>query len=342
MSESKLNSELAILSGEYLVEKSKDIISCITEPLTLGEYRLFDTYLSRINPRNDKESTVVFTKYEFIKLLGGKRINDKDLVRQLKGLLSKQVNLAKYDASEGSKGNVTLFNIFSAASMLNNYGENNEKVILFKCNEDVKPLLFNIAQQGYLKYQLKNILNLKSVNAINLYNYLIANAFRRNWEVDIRSFVNDALFIKGDYYYDYKVLNAKILKGAVGEINEKTNLTVSYAKGRTAGTTNRKVVGVVFEILRYDNNIYLHKNNQMPKTATNQVLDLNLLNDVCKNEFDDNQVQILLDEVISLNEEWIKSETGMDNVFEAYVKFIESKYIVVRRGKKKYYLGEIK
>ena len=53
------------LSKNYIVSKSRPLLSLSKSELSLYELKVLDTYLSRINSRNPDERTVIFDKGEF-------------------------------------------------------------------------------------------------------------------------------------------------------------------------------------------------------------------------------------------------------------------------------------
>lgn len=251
------------LSKDYWVEKSKFLLNNLTEPFSLAEYRLFDTYLSRINPRDKRSARVVFTKSEYEKLLGIK-INRQVLEKQLTSLQGKAVSF------HDEHGNMERYVLFGVVAF-------NEQYIVLECNKAIEHLFFDIASSGYLKYQFRNILKLNTTYAISIYNYLLANAGRRKWEISITDFLNDVLLLKNSYYSDYNRLQNKILSKAFESINNSTNITAHYKPGTKGGASGRKVVAIVFEIIKIDRTVYHETalNNQLADNipTTNENID---------------------------------------------------------------------
>ena len=52
------------LSKDYIVSKSRPLLSLSKSELSLYELKVLDTYLSRINSHNPDERTVIFDKGE--------------------------------------------------------------------------------------------------------------------------------------------------------------------------------------------------------------------------------------------------------------------------------------
>lgn len=251
------------LSKDYWVEKSKFLLTNLTEPFSLAEYRLFDTYLSRINPRDKRSARVVFTKSEYEKLLGIK-INRQVLEKQLTSLQGKAVSF------HDEHGNMERYVLFGVVAF-------NEQYIVLECNKAIEHLFFDIASSGYLKYQFRNILKLNTTYAISIYNYLLANAGRRKWEISITDFLNDVLLLKNSYYTDYNRLQNKILSKAFESINNSTNITAQYKPGTKGGASGRKVVAIVFEIVKIDRTVYHEAALNNQSVMNNPVGDENIV-----------------------------------------------------------------
>ena len=54
-------------------------------PFTLGELKILDTYISRINAADDTRRTVIFTKEEYEELMGLSCANPRALQKAYKG-----------------------------------------------------------------------------------------------------------------------------------------------------------------------------------------------------------------------------------------------------------------
>lgn len=313
------------LSPDFFVEKSKALLSYMNSSMTIGEYRLLDTYISRINARDDDKTEVVFTKKEYEKLLANNnskfQLKTDELNKHLTRLSKQQVDLDKYDDGKTTH----IVNLFSTARTV--FTENGELTVILKCNDDVKPLFFNIAERGYIKYQLSNVLKLNSMNSINVYNYLLANAYRKKWEVSVKDFLKYAMFLENnDYYSNYKILNSKILKSAIANINAKTNLTVEYKAGTKSGSKGNKVTGIIFRIIRKDNMVFTDSLQDGVQTTLADTDVLSDINVACGNCLKDGQAQCLYDAAAAIDRDYLKQITGCEDRTQAIVKVIQNKY----------------
>ena len=67
------------LDQRYWVQKSDPLVLMRSVPFSLGELKVLDTYISRINAAEDSRTTVIFTKDEYEELMGISKINAEDL-----------------------------------------------------------------------------------------------------------------------------------------------------------------------------------------------------------------------------------------------------------------------
>lgn len=175
----KGKSEIIIngLKPTNLVEKSYPLLMMKQVPFSLGELKILDTYLSRINARNVESRTVSFSKAEYESLMGIDRMRPERLAKYVDSMMGKIVTLPE--------GNGWRKYVLFTSSRCYKREDNDEWWIDITCSPEAKKFFFNIEGIGYLKYQLKNTLSLKSVNSLLLYWYLRANVFRGTLVVNI-------------------------------------------------------------------------------------------------------------------------------------------------------------
>jgi len=109
-------------------------------------------------------------------------------------------------------------------------------------------------KSGYTKLNLNMLNELKSTHSMALYEVLCSKTFAANdvtFELnaiqEMLTATRERQGFKSSYYSDYARLNAQVIKKAVADINEKTDITVSYE-----GIKNQsgKVVKVAFIVER--------------------------------------------------------------------------------------------
>lgn len=140
----------------------------------------------------------------------------------------------------------------------------NENECVFEWNDLMKPYLLNL-KNSYTQYLSNDYLKLKSVYSQNLYEQLKSlENFKKKYGKnpiipleDIRNFlqVNDE-----GCYKEFKRLNDLVIKRAIKEINEVTDLNVSYETQKKG----RKVVAIVFNIIRKNWNYTNKQKENLP------------------------------------------------------------------------------
>lgn len=217
---------MAGLSDNHIVEKSKALVWAKFKDYGTGELKILDTYLSRINARDPDSSFVVFSKREYAELMGiDPDIRTEQLKTYTSGLLS---NVVTIDLP--GKGYVQ-YPLFSEAKCEKDEltGQVNLSI---DCNPKLKQVFFDIARDGYVRYQLKNVISLRSQYSIRLYTMLKDRPF--GWTVEVED-LRKKLGATAATYETFKRFNGLILKKAIEEINAITDITVEtepIRKGR--------------------------------------------------------------------------------------------------------------
>ena len=261
-----------MLDERYIVEKSKALVWAQFQDYNPGELKILDTYLSRIDPRKPDASLVTFTKKEYAELMGlDSDIRTEQLKAYTGGLLSNVVTIDLPD-----KGYVQ-YPLFSEAKCY--IDENTGQVTIeVDCNHKLKAAFFDIARNGYVRYQLKNIISLKSQYSVRLYPKLKDRPF--GWTVSVAE-LRKMLGATAASYDVFKDFNKHVLQKAVKEINDITDITVTtenVRKGRSVESIRFKVFEKTTHVIKED---------------------LDQITGVAETETDMNQ--IFMDEVFSSN-----------------------------------------
>lgn len=90
------------------VQKSLPLFALWRSELTLAEFKILDTYLSRIDSHKPEKRAVMFEKGELEKILGVKKINNQDLETRLKHLMGNVIEIPDESMRKGFRL-VTLF-----------------------------------------------------------------------------------------------------------------------------------------------------------------------------------------------------------------------------------------
>lgn len=306
----------SILDLKNIVTRSNKLLSSIESPLSVGAFKLFDTYLSLINPKDSTICEVIIRKSDYRRLLNKKQIRTEDLNK-----FAKELSLLQYGISEEISKGRTYLNLFEYVSVFEDK-YTGEILIGMKCTENAKPLLFDLQTVGYIKYQLKNTISLNTDYETRLYIYLSTQAFRKNWEISFYELKKKLFCEKVKKYSSYAKFNAQILSKAIEHINAKTNITIKYEyifkRGKGAGSGKIKFTVIAFE------NIIISDNLQNNKLESEMIKDEYLI--ACNNEFSTEQMLVILDSIKKLDKKWLKEFTKEETTEHQITEYLQMKY----------------
>ncbi len=284
------------LQETHMVQKSKPLFSLWKSELTLSEFKILDTYLSRIDSHKPEQREVVFEKGELEELLNVKKINKTNLEMRLVHLQKTTVNIGNRKTVD----NITLFE--RAQAQQDEFGK--WKVRL-TCTPSAMKYIFNVEKLGYLRYQIRCITNIKSLYSYIMFTYLEYNRFRKSWEVPLEE-LKDVLNCTDEYYNEFYRFNQKILQRCQNELHEKTDIRYTYEpirKGRSVAAIRFTLETLADQITEQpDHNVLpgqLSLEDCVPKmTPYDELIDM--LSDICNGEFGREDVIVLHETMLAL------------------------------------------
>lgn len=221
---------------DLTVQKSKPLLGLWRSDFTLPEFKIIDTYLSRIDSHKPDNRTVIFRKGELEHLLGVTRINKAQLTQRLNDL----GRFVELETENDRK-------IHKIALFEEAYGELDEDgiwQIKLTCTPTALKYIFNIEELGYLRYKIRSVIPLASKYAYLLFVYLEKNRFRTPWEEDVDVLRRVLACDKDESYSSFKVFNDRVLKRAQKELREKTECKFTYELIKSG----RKIVKIRFRL----------------------------------------------------------------------------------------------
>lgn len=228
---------MASINENSMVEKSRFLLGMKAPNYELGELKILDTYLARINARDPETKLVRFTKGEYERLMGLKQIKAPQLKKYTQAMLGKVVTIPY-----GKRG-YEQYTLFTHARC-DQDPETLEWTVELGCNEKLEQVFFNIEEAGYLRYRLRNILPLTSKYSVLFYLYFKDNIFRQTFEISLRE-LREKLGVEDNKTYEsFKYFKRDIIDKCVTEINDLTDIDISYERK----TRGRLTVGLVFNV----------------------------------------------------------------------------------------------
>jgi len=254
------------LDPKYWVQKSDPLVLMRSVPFSLGELKILDTYISRINAKDPTRRTVIFTKEEYEELMGLSCVDYRTLQKHTKGVLSKVVEL------QMPNKDYLQFVLFERAYY--HKDEYGKPIIELTCTQLAQDLFFCINKYHYFKYALENVIKLTRKASYLLYVYIRYNRYRGEWDVSLDELRDTVLDCKGhESYLAFKEFKRAVLDPAVKEVNKKTDCHFAYE----AIKRGRRVVKIKF--------IYQSQDQLEGQTSFfDEPLDVPLLSDQSEDE----------------------------------------------------------
>ena len=213
------------LNENFTVQKSKPLFSLWRNGLTLKQFKIIDTYLSRINSRDRKRKTVIFKAGEFEELCGAKRLRKDELIKTVQSL--------QVPVLIETNGDIKSIVLFSSAEC--KADKTGTWTVKLSASPEAMTYIFDLEKIGYFRYKLRNILHIVSRHSYILFTYL--ESMRDNhhgtdtvteWTVA----VDDLKMMLGctdmQTYEGFKYFNNQVLQKCHKELNEKTEIRFEY------------------------------------------------------------------------------------------------------------------
>lgn len=306
------------------VQKSLPLFALWRSELTLAEFKILDTYLSRIDSHKPEKRAVMFEKGELEKLLGVQKINNKELEERLKHLMGNVVKIPDRDNKKGFRL-ITLFE--EAVAEQDNYGLWQVKM---ECTQKAMKYIFNIENLGYLRYKLRCITSITSRYTYIMFIYLEANRFRKSWEVQLEELKKILACDKEELYKEFKYFNRDILKRVQAEMHEKTECRYNYEpikKGRSVVAVRLTVETLPKASLEnIDPNQFTIEDLQ----NENRELWVSAFEKNGVNEFSKEQIDEIREVLVTIPEYKLPEDEDSDIQFRRY-RYMTQKYAVLNR-----------
>lgn len=203
--------------------------------LTLPELKLLDVYLARIDSHDPEKRTVIIEKGELERVLCVTRILKDDLNKRLRNLFQ-IVEIEDATKPDGFK----IISLFEEAEAVPD-GNGLWKITL-TCTPSAREYIFNIEDLGYLRYRLKNVIEL-NLDTVMFYSSTGKQPFLQIMGNKLDD-LKELLKCKATRYNQFKFFNAEILKKCHNELNEKTDCHFDYEPVKQG----RTIVGIRFTV----------------------------------------------------------------------------------------------
>ena len=216
----------------YKVVKANEIVQKARYDLNITELKAFAYILSKVKPGDKEGQEYTFNVKEYCQVCGIDWKNGGNyayIKTTLKGLRDKSFWLLDETGRESTVG------WLSKARVNKGSGK-----ITVKLDEDIQKYVIGLFSD-FTQYNLLSTLPMKSSYSFRIYELLKSYAYRKAYTFDIDDLKSK---LSATTYINFKDFRKKVIEIAVREINEYTDLEVSWQPV----TKGRKVVQVTFEI----------------------------------------------------------------------------------------------
>lgn len=223
------------VKGEYKVSQHHALIESyhIVNPLKLQHYRIILTAISTIQQGDTEFHTYKIAVKELLKLFNITDKNHTLIEKACEELVGKGIKI------KDEKG-WTMYPWFQKIRYYKNEG-----VIEFEFPNDLKPYLLELKKkEGFTSYRLENVLRLSSVYSQRIYEICYKWKKAGECEFNIDHFKKMIGATQDSYKKAFGSLKQRVLLPAMEEINEKTDIEISFKEIKTA----RKVTDIKFYI----------------------------------------------------------------------------------------------
>lgn len=304
-----------------LVVKSNDLIEARYE-LSLNEQKIMLYSVSKIDMEDDNFNIITVGVKKFFQLLdtSTERYTElREIVRTLRG---KEIiiNTPKGEIITGWLSSIE-------------YKQDTGTIDL-EFSQKLVPYLLQLKKR-FTRYQLRNILYLKSKYGIRLYELMkqYQTIGKREFNLEELKYI---LFIEGKYQRIYD-LERFVLEPAVKEINKYTDISISYKKIKTG----RSITSILFKIegkdksrLEYVNYLdesYNIKNMQKKMGLAKENLNSEQIINLYEKSVEfigGDGIEIF--EYVKLNYIYIKNKKGIRNIYSYLLQATENDYASAR------------
>lgn len=306
------------MKDKHIVQKARPLLSLNKSTLSLYEFKILDTYLSRINSHKPDERTVTFSKGEFEELFDYADMKMPELTEHLHNLQTLMVDVANKD---NKYDNIVLF--ARATADKDRYGM---WEVSLTCTPEAMKYFFNVENLGYLRYKLRNILKLDSRYSYLLFLYLIDNRFRKQWEIELDDLKVVLNCQDVSSYTSFKNFRRVVFDKCIHEIEEKTDIKMEYSVIKRG----RFVQKIHFQISTWGDLAEITAKERLEQAEQNQITAKDDVSVMCEldKSIDRENMQIIYDLIIQLGVEKGTYGTGRID----YFKFILNRVAVAEKN----------
>ena len=215
-----------------LIVKDNELVRKARYNLTVNQQKIIAYVVSKIKPTDNE-----FTKYEisiqdFCAVCG---IDKTYFYSEIREIIDNLDNKSFWVETEEK---IFKFRWFSEIEIIKGSGKVN-----LLLNSNIKRYLLQL-HENFTKYELYNILALKGKYSIRLYEWFKSYSFLKEKEIEINKL---KYILEAEKYKEFKAFRRRVIEPAVTEINEYTDLEVSYEKVKSGKSVSALIFYIRFK-----------------------------------------------------------------------------------------------
>lgn len=239
------------LDGEVNIYQSNSLATANYDMTTL-EQKMLLILIATISKEDTDFKDTTFKVVDLARIMNiSTQMLYRDLKKICKSLITKIVEVKH-------ENDWAVFNIITSAKYKSKSG-----TVILRINDEAKPFLLEL-KELFMSYKLENILNMDGKYAIRIYQQAKSNLYKGKYVVGLDEF-KQQLKLTQKSYESFSNINLKILKPAISEINDKSDITISVNKK----TIGKKVQSLEFLVLEKERQKVVVKSKKNNKKQDN-------------------------------------------------------------------------
>lgn len=223
------------------VVKQNDIVQKARYKLDLIQQKTIMYLISKIDSVKDIEfQDITIDIRDLCEIMGIDNRQGKNL-KTLKDALQKLSDKSMWVEMGDADDSITLMRWLDEVTIKRGRG-----TVTVRFDDKMAPYLLQI-QNRFVQYQLVNVLPMKSMYSLRLYELIKSHEAQGKWELTVDE-LRKQLFIEPGQYDDWRNFSRRVLDAAILEICNFTDLMVAYTPKRR----DRKIFSLTFEMCALD------------------------------------------------------------------------------------------
>lgn len=217
--------KLESVKSDYIVYKPNPLL-LVRDDLSLMQARFFTVYLSKIEPGKPETYKVRFSLNDFCQLVNCDTSSIKRLKDDCQAILSTNFDFVEYNRRHSEVDPLLMRKVNLFESFFIEGSPNDGYYVEITPTRPLEHLFENQDKYGYVSYYLENSLLVSTKRHMRMYEFFKRHV-GKGVNIDISN-LKAYLGLEEQEYPDLRDFRGKVIDKGVKEINEKTDIYVTY------------------------------------------------------------------------------------------------------------------